>query len=331
MSPRPTLMLVDDEARILRSLAMLFRGAYDVRMTTDAREALTMLDAAPAQVVISDQRMPIMSGAAFLREVRQRSPQSMRLLLTGYSELDAVVASVNEGEIFRFIHKPWDAANLRQTVDEAARIALSLTAPVDPGLRQAHAETVLVIDDDPEVALAVKGLLGESVTVHDARSIDAAMALIDAHPVGVIVSDLVVGGEHVAGMLKGLKAQRPAPQAAAARSAGRQPRQRPAASSLAAKRARPAGCAPCRADTRRGRALGGRARHGLALAPAPARHRRLSVPADQWATVFENTFITTTPATIRLMPISAAASSRWPNSSHAATVISTTPRPAQMA
>lgn len=209
MSPRPTLMLVDDEARILRSLAMLFRGAYAVRMTTDAREALTMLDAAPAQVVISDQRMPIMSGAAFLREVRQRSPQSMRLLLTGYSELDAVVASVNEGEIFRFIHKPWDAANLRQTVDEAARIALSLTAPVDPGLRQAHAETVLVIDDDPEVALAVKGLLGESVTVHDARSIDAAMALIDAHPVGVIVSDLVVGGEHVAGMLKGLKAQRP--------------------------------------------------------------------------------------------------------------------------
>jgi len=206
----PTLMLVDDEERILRSLAMLFRGSYQVRMTTDAREALAMLDAEPAQVVISDQRMPIMSGATFLREVRQRAPHSMRLLLTGYSELDAVVASVNEGEIFRFIHKPWDAATLRETVDEAAHIALSLTAPVDPlAPDHAHRDTVLVIDDDADVMHTVKGLLGETVAVHWARSIDAAMALIDRHPIGVVVSDLVVGGEHVAGMLKGLKGQRP--------------------------------------------------------------------------------------------------------------------------
>lgn len=223
MTTRPRLLLVDDEARILRSLAMLFRGSYEVRTHTDAREALAMLDTEPAHVVVSDQRMPGMTGAAFLREVRQRAPQTMRILLTGYSELDAVVASVNEGEIFRFVNKPWDAQELRQTVDEAARIALALIAagqqaPPQPLLTEtgrfvvvpaSAPEAVLVIDDDADVIRAVQDLLGPSVPVFCATSIDAALPLIAAEPIGVVVSELAVGGDNVTGLLKWLKAEHP--------------------------------------------------------------------------------------------------------------------------
>ena len=108
MTDKPTLLLIDDEERILRSLAMLFRGSYQVHATVDPHEAIALVERERVHVVVSDQRMPVMRGADLLREVRSRSPNSMRILLTGYSELDAVVSSVNEGEIFRFVQKPWD-------------------------------------------------------------------------------------------------------------------------------------------------------------------------------------------------------------------------------
>ena len=92
MTDKPTLLLIDDEERILRSLAMLFRGSYQVHATVDPHEAIALVERERVHVVVSDQRMPVMRGADLLREVRSRSPNSMRILLTGYSELDAVVS-----------------------------------------------------------------------------------------------------------------------------------------------------------------------------------------------------------------------------------------------
>lgn len=224
MNPKPSLILVDDEERILRSLGMLFRGQYDVRMTTDARQALAWVETLPPDVIVSDQRMPLMTGAELLREVRQRAPDTMRLLLTGYAEIDAVVASVNEGEIFRFVQKPWDAQNLRDTVAQAARIAQSLrqaaprdrsaampARPAGTGIAGAadRGPSVLVIEDDAAVVHGVQEILGPGVPVHWARSIDEAMPLIDTHPVGVIVSELRVGGHSMGAFLKLLKAEHP--------------------------------------------------------------------------------------------------------------------------
>jgi len=103
LASKPKLLLVDDEERILRSLAMLFRLQYDLRTTTDAFEALRIVEREPIHVIVSDQKMPLMRGADLLKQVKEKSPHTMRLLLTGYSELDAVVDSVNEGEIFRFL------------------------------------------------------------------------------------------------------------------------------------------------------------------------------------------------------------------------------------
>ncbi|HEY1076189.1 MAG TPA: response regulator [Fontimonas sp.] len=223
MNARPSLLLVDDEERILRSLAMLFRGHYELHHVTDPREALPIVEQHRINVVVSDQRMPQMRGADLLREVRARSPNSMRILLTGYSELDAVVASVNEGEIFRFVQKPWDAQELRDTVRQAADISRALFdagahAPPVPLLTETgsfvaplalQAEAVLVIDDDEEIYTTVREVVGNSQPVLWANSLDRALELLGQHAVAVVVSELVVGNQSVTALLKMLKSERP--------------------------------------------------------------------------------------------------------------------------
>ncbi|NKF21742.1 response regulator [Solimonas marina] len=220
---KPTLLLIDDEERILRSLAMLFRGRYELIATTDPGVALRAVTEQRVHVAVSDQRMPMMSGAELLKQVRARSPQTTRILLTGYSELDAVVASVNEGEIFRFVNKPWDATELRQTVQQAAAIADSLFAagPAAPPMPLQTetgqfvapvantAEAILVLDDDAEVYHAVQDIVGRSQPVVWARDIDQALAALEREPVGVVVSEIAVARQSVTGLLKTLKAERP--------------------------------------------------------------------------------------------------------------------------
>ena len=227
MNPqKPSLLLVDDEERILRSLAMLFRGQYALQSTTDAHEALAIVGRGRVDVIVSDQKMPVMRGADLLREVKERSPNTMRILLTGYSELDAIVASVNEGEIFRYVNKPWDAAELRSTVDQAAQIAAALFAapaaeptpvtavravtaaemvPASPAL----AEGILVIDDDAEVFQSVQQIVGPSQPVYWAHNLEQAFDHLERYAVGVIVSELVVQRESLTAALKLLKAQHP--------------------------------------------------------------------------------------------------------------------------
>jgi serine/threonine-protein kinase len=213
---RPSLLLIDDEERILRSLAVLFRSQYRLHITTDPQAALTTIAREPVHVVVSDQRMPLMSGADLLREVRRVSPNTMRILLTGYSELDAIVASVNEGEIFRYVNKPWMAAELRSTVEQASRIAIQMFAAsppaVDgrtPDLASPDNAAILVIDDDPAVFSAVKDIVGYTQRVHHAQSLEQAFMLLEREPIGVIISELMVGRESLTAALKMLKSQHP--------------------------------------------------------------------------------------------------------------------------
>lgn len=235
MASKPKLLLVDDEERILRSLAMLFRTQYDLRTTTDAHEALRIVESEQIHVIVSDQKMPIMRGADLLKQVKEKSPHTMRLLLTGYSELDAVVDSVNEGEIFRFLNKPWDAQELRSTVAQATEIAMASFAspPAMPADGSNDLEVsvaslsaqlitstggffelpsndqVLVVDDDPEVHRIIQELAGPNVTVQWASSIDEAFTLIARDSIGVVVAEIEVGGERFTGALKALKRQHP--------------------------------------------------------------------------------------------------------------------------
>ena len=110
--PRIRVLCIDDEARILRALKALFRD-MDVSITTDPAEAIRLAAEKDIDVVVCDQRMPKMQGIEVLREIRMSHPRAMRILLTGYADLNAVLGSVNEGEVFRYINKPWDNTELK--------------------------------------------------------------------------------------------------------------------------------------------------------------------------------------------------------------------------
>ena len=120
--PRRTLLLVDDEAGILAALKRLFRGeGYDLLTAASGMEALELLAGNDVGVVVSDARMPHMSGSEFLGKVREIHPRTVRMMLTGYTELKAVTSAVNRGELFSFLTKPWDDDELLAAVRNAFR------------------------------------------------------------------------------------------------------------------------------------------------------------------------------------------------------------------
>ena len=108
-----TLLLVDDEPDVLAALQRaLFDEPYEIFTAPDATEALAVLERRPVKVVVSDERMPGMSGADFLATVRERYPQTVRILLTGHASLESTRKAVNAGGIYRFFTKPWDEEEL---------------------------------------------------------------------------------------------------------------------------------------------------------------------------------------------------------------------------
>ncbi|GAB4345220.1 MAG: two-component system response regulator [Gammaproteobacteria bacterium] len=116
----PTLLCVDDEKNILNALKRLFRSErYKVLVAESGREGLEMLAAEPVDVVISDMRMPEMDGAQFLEQVARRWPQTMRVLLTGYADIESTIAAVNKGKIFQYVSKPWNEEDIKLVVRRA--------------------------------------------------------------------------------------------------------------------------------------------------------------------------------------------------------------------
>ena len=113
------LLLIDDEPSILSSLRRQFRRNYQVHAANSAEEGLELMKEHSIQVIISDQRMPGMNGAEFFNKVKHNYPDATRLLLTGYADIQAVIEAINDGNIFRYITKPWDPIELDTIVREA--------------------------------------------------------------------------------------------------------------------------------------------------------------------------------------------------------------------
>ena len=121
MEPKqlPRILCVDDEPRILEGLALQLRRDYQVYTANSGQAALqTLKEANGMMVVVSDMRMPGMDGATLLKQVKQRYPETTRILLTGETGRDAAVMAVNEGQIFRFLTKPCPPDQLRNAIDE---------------------------------------------------------------------------------------------------------------------------------------------------------------------------------------------------------------------
>lgn len=118
-----TLLLVDDEPNILTSLSRLLRReGFQILTATSPAEAFEHLAKHSVQVILSDQRMPEMSGTEFFSRVRQLYPETIRIVLTGYTDLDSVTGAINRGAIYKFLTKPWDDDHLREEIREAFRL-----------------------------------------------------------------------------------------------------------------------------------------------------------------------------------------------------------------
>lgn len=114
-----TFLVVDDEPDILDAIQRLFRKDYRVLTARTAAEALELVEVEDVQVVMSDQRMPRMSGIEFLAELRETHPEIVRVLFTGYSNIDHVIDAINEGHVYRYISKPWKPSELKLFVAQA--------------------------------------------------------------------------------------------------------------------------------------------------------------------------------------------------------------------
>lgn len=206
---RANILLVDDEERVLRSLEMLLKSRFKVFTTTDPNEAIDIVGRNTIHVAVSDQRMPIVTGVELLRRIRQVSPNSMRLLLTGYADLEAIVNSVNEGEIFRYLSKPWNGQEIVATVANAAQIAIDLQneGPLAEG--PVGTPGVLVIDEDPTVAEMVKSICGPERPVRWSVDLEEAFELLAGSDIAIVVCDIRLRGRDISSAVRSLKEHNP--------------------------------------------------------------------------------------------------------------------------
>jgi signal transduction histidine kinase len=113
------ILIVDDEKDNLEALKRMLRGQYDVTIAESPIEAMKLVQSHLFHVIISDQRMPQMTGVEFLEKAKKLSPLSTRILLTGYTDIESVIDSINRGQIYRYVSKPWEPEDLRMTLRQA--------------------------------------------------------------------------------------------------------------------------------------------------------------------------------------------------------------------
>jgi DNA-binding NtrC family response regulator len=196
---KPRLLFVDDEQRVLNSMRIMFRRKFELYLASHGSEALDIVKEKDIDVVVADHRMPSMTGVEVLSAVRTLSPRTVRILLTGYADLDAVEGSINESEVFRFLTKPCAPDQLRETIELAARIAREAPALAPPRRDDAdhraaaeplsdatveiilESDTVREIDpgevapsDEPEPMLGARGDFG-TTDVIDKPAVAAAV------------------------------------------------------------------------------------------------------------------------------------------------------------
>ena len=122
METKISVLYVDDEENNLISFKATFRLKYKVYTALSGSAALEIIEQHPIDIIITDQRMPQMTGVEFLEEVIKVNPDPMRILLTGYADMGAVVDAVNKGKIFHYLSKPWSEEELDETIQRAYEI-----------------------------------------------------------------------------------------------------------------------------------------------------------------------------------------------------------------
>ncbi|HET6164072.1 MAG TPA: response regulator [Planctomycetota bacterium] len=135
---KESVLFVDDDPQLLDALRdSLRREPYEVVTAGSAAEGLAILESRPIDVVVSDERMPGMTGSAFLAEVRRKHARTIRIILTGQASLDGAIRAINDGEIYRFLVKPCAPLQVARTVRDALLLRGLAREGVPPALRDA--------------------------------------------------------------------------------------------------------------------------------------------------------------------------------------------------
>ncbi len=179
------ILVVDDEEAILESLEFTLGDEYRVYTAKTGEEGLGILEREEIALVISDQVMPGMSGVEFLERVIERNPRTMRMMLTGYTDVSALVHAINEGQIYRYIAKPWEPDELRINIRRALETYelhahnRQLTADLEAANERLRAEN-LYLRQEVEGRYSFSGIIGESPAMQRVFDVTQKVAETDA-------------------------------------------------------------------------------------------------------------------------------------------------------
>lgn len=236
------LLFIDDEQKVLSSMKAMFRRKFHVLTANSGSQALQLLENESVDVVISDQRMPEMTGVEVLSKIKSQHPSIIRILLTGYADLEAVEASINECEVFRYLMKPCPPEQLGEVIKEAlatdqkhspkeaeliqfpgsnARVSSGKAdsapsaRPKSPAKKSAKVSRKAaggLVSESPAVGILVLSAdrdlflaIKEAApenSVRQSSSIDMAQAIIRDRQIGVVISDPEIDGMEVAAITR---------------------------------------------------------------------------------------------------------------------------------
>jgi len=180
---RSTVLFVDDEPHVLGGLRDALRKyPFDILTATGGAQALTLLDSYAVDAVVSDERMPGMTGSEFLSIVRQNHPQTIRIILTGQASLAAAIRAINEGEVYRFLTKPCAAEDLAITILRAVQLRNLARESARLLARTREQDRILLALEDKHPGIsAVKRNAGGAIVVDDIANIDELVRQIERH------------------------------------------------------------------------------------------------------------------------------------------------------
>ncbi|MEH6563953.1 MAG: response regulator [Halopseudomonas sp.] len=211
------ILFVDDEERILRSLSLQFRRQYQVITESNPARVMERLKTEPVDIVVSDQRMPQISGSQLLSQVQHAYPDSLRILLTGYSDLDAAVDALNSGGIFRYLTKPWEQRDMADTLAQAAEIVRHRRrflgqSPAAAAHTPARARQVclLLVDEEAETLALSRDICGRlGIQLQAVSTLDGALAKLNEEDVDILLSDIRLGSDDLRPLLMTLAQAHP--------------------------------------------------------------------------------------------------------------------------
>jgi len=241
-SVRPRVLFIDDERRVLNSMRIMFRKEYETFFAENGPDALGIIKSQDIDVIVCDHRMPQMTGVEVLARARRLSPRSVRILLTGYADLNAVEGSINESEVFRFLTKPCAPDELKRTLALAASLAqetqvsavpapddkpgtatrqplgVASVVPDDGAMQPGQATqamvprkglSVLVFSTDPAIVEVARLATRGRIPVYYASNIVQVVKLLEEHQPGVLLTDISEDRSTIQSMTARLKAHLP--------------------------------------------------------------------------------------------------------------------------